>query len=107
MNLKKYWKNICLWIIAALLFYSGIQNYASMEESNAAVIELYGTYPDQKRAEEILASGAKAEEITDLCFVWNGGMAELQNPEYVRQTQVAVIWYSWKRPPCMTGRVWP
>ena len=54
MNLKKYWKNICLWIIAALLFYSGIQNYASMEESNAAVIELYGTYPDQKRAEEIL-----------------------------------------------------
>ena len=90
MNLKKYWKNICLWIIAALLFYSGIQNYASMEESNAAVIELYGTYPDQKRAEEILLSGAKAEEFTDLCFVWNGGMTDLQNPEYVRQTQVAV-----------------
>ena len=86
----KYWKNICLWIIAALLFYSGIQNYASMEESNAAVIELYGTYPDQKRAEEILLSGAKAEEFTDLCFVWNGGMTDLQNPEYVRQTQVAV-----------------
>ena len=86
----KYWKNICLWIIAALLFYSGIQNYASMEERSAAVIELYGTYPDQKRAEEILASGAKAEEFTDLCFVWNGGMTDLQNPEYVRQTQVAV-----------------
>ena len=57
----KYWKNICLWIIAALLFYSGIQNYASMEESNAAVIELYGTYPDQKRAEEILSLVEKTE----------------------------------------------
>ena len=77
-----------------------------MEESNAAVIELYGTYPDQKRAEEILLSGAKAEEFTDLCFVWNGGMTDLQNPEYVRQTQVAVTGVL-GRHPCTTGRAWP
>ena len=90
MNLKKYWKNICLCVIAALLFYSGFQDYAAMEKSSVAVMELYGSYPDQKQAKEILQSGTKAEESTDFCFVYNGGIADLKNPEYVRQTQVMV-----------------
>ena len=73
-TLLKYWKSAVFSFIAFLLFYSGMKSYVNMETSSSAVVELYGEYPSRQQAEEILKDCQSADEVTDVCFVANGGM---------------------------------
>lgn len=89
--LKRYGKCIILWLIAGLLFYSGMKNYCNIEKNNTAVTCLYGNFPDQQKVKEVWESWQKRELITDICFVSNQGMGEVEVSRYVRQKTVQVI----------------
>lgn len=89
--LKRYGKCIILWLIAGLLFYSGMKNYCNIEKNNTAVTCLYGNFPDQQKVKEVWESWQKRELITDICFVSNQGMEEVEVSRYARQKAVQVI----------------
>lgn len=89
-TLLKYWKSAVFSFIAFLLFYSGMKSYVNMETSSSAVVELYGEYPSRQQAEEILKDCQSADEVTDVCFVANGGMENVENPDLSRQITAQV-----------------
>lgn len=86
----KYWKAAVWSAMAFLLFYSGMKNYMNIGTSNTAVVELYGEYPSRQQAEEIRKNCQSADEVTDICFVADGGMETVENPELSRQITAQV-----------------
>ena len=86
----RYAKCICLGILSALLFYWGLKNYAAMGTEAVAAVELYGEYPSMDRIGQILDDCKKGETITDVCFLWNGGIETLEEPKFSRSTDARV-----------------
>ncbi len=89
-KLLRYAKRICLGILSLLLFYFGLKNYAAMGTEAVAAVELYGAYPSADKARQILDDCKKGETITEACFMWNGGIETLEEPEFARSTDARV-----------------
>lgn len=77
-------------LLAAALFYSGMKDYVKVGKTDTAVIELYENYPTVNQAKQIWENYQSGDEITDFCFVWNGGVQVVTNPEDFRQTNARV-----------------
>ena len=77
-------------LLAAALFYSGMKDYVKVGKTDTAVVELYGDYPAVNLAKQIWENYQSSDEITDFCFVWNGGVQVVTNPEDFRQTNARV-----------------
>ena len=89
---KRYhlYKKIIAALFAVMLFYLGLKDYACVNNSDIAVAELYGNYPTVDQAQQLWENYQKGDDITDVCFLWNGGIQEVENPQYSRQTNVRV-----------------
>ena len=59
-------------LLASFLFYSGMKDYVKVGKTDTAVVELYGDYPAVNLAKQIWENYQSSDEITDICFVWNG-----------------------------------
>ena len=77
-------------LLASFLFYSGMKDYVKVGKTDTAVVELYGDYPAVNLAKQIWENYQSSDEITDFCFVWNGGVQVVTNPEDFRQTNARV-----------------
>lgn len=86
----KYLKVVMAVLLAAALFYSGMKDYVKVGKTDTAVVELYGDYPAVNLAKQIWENYQSSDEITDFCFVWNGGVQVVTNPEDFRQTNARV-----------------
>ena len=86
----KYLKVIMAVLLTAALFYSGMKDYVKVGKTDTAVVELYGNYPTVNQAKQIWENYQSSDEITDFCFVWNGGVQVVTNPEDFRQTNARV-----------------
>ena len=86
----KYLKVIMAVLLTAALFYSGMKDYVKVGKTDTAVVELYGDYPAVNLAKQIWENYQSSDEITDFCFVWNGGVQVVTNPEDFRQTNARV-----------------
>lgn len=86
----KYLKIVMAVLLAAALFYSGMKDYVKVGKTDIAVVELYGDYPAVNLAKQIWENYQCSDEITDFCFVWNGGVQVVTNPENFRQTNARV-----------------
>ena len=73
-------------------------------KTDTAVVELYGNYPTVNQAKQIWENYQSSDEITDFCFVWNGGVQVVTNPEDFRQTNARVTGM-WEWLLCMTDRL--
>lgn len=87
---SKYLKVIMAVLLAAALFYSGMKDYVKVGKTDTAVVELYGNCPTVNQAKQIWENYQSGDEITDFCFVWNGGVQVVTNPEDFRQTNARV-----------------
>ena len=87
---SKYLKVVMAALLAAALFYSGMKDYVKVGKTDTAVIELYENYPTVNQAKQIWENYQSGDEITDFCFVWNGGVQVVTNPEDFRQTNARV-----------------
>lgn len=87
---SKYLKVVMAVLLAAALFYSGMKDYVKVGKTDTAVVELYGDYPAVNLAKQIWENYQSSDEITDFCFVWNGGVQVVTNPEDFRQTNARV-----------------
>ena len=90
-------------LLASFLFYSGMKDYVKVGKTDTAVVELYGDYPAVNLAKQIWENYQSSDEITDFCFVWNGGVQVVTNPEDFRQTNARVALWEWLL--CMTDRL--
>ena len=77
-------------LLASFLFYSGMKDYVKVGKTDTAVVELYGDYPTVNQAKQIWENHQSGDEITDFCFVWNGGVQVVTNSEDFRQTNARV-----------------
>ena len=87
---SKYLKVVMAVLLTAALFYSGMKDYVKVGKTDTAVVELYGNYPTVNQAKQIWENYQSGDEITDFCFVWNGGVQVVTNPEEFRQTNARV-----------------
>ena len=87
---SKYLKVVMAVLLTAALFYSGMKDYVKVGKTDTAVVELYGNYPAVNQAKQIWENYQSGDEITDFCFVWNGGVQVVTNPEDFRQTNARV-----------------
>ena len=87
---SKYLKVVMAAVLATALFYSGMKDYVKVGKTDTAVIELYENYPTVNQAKQIWENYQSGDEITDFCFVWNGGVQVVTNPEDFRQTNARV-----------------
>ena len=87
---SKYLKVVMAVLLTAALFYSGMKDYVKVGKTDTAVVELYGNYPTVNQAKQIWENYQSGDEITDFCFVWNGGVQVVTNPEDFRQTNARV-----------------
>lgn len=62
-----------------------------MEKNSSASICFSGTYPDRTMAEEILKDSREEENLTDICFYWDGGIRTAENPGLARKSQVTAV----------------
>ena len=85
-----YLKVVMAVLLTAALFYSGMKDYVKVGKTDTAVVELYGNYPTVNQAKQIWENYQSGDEITDFCFVWNGGIQVVTNPEDFRQTNARV-----------------
>ncbi|MDD5804476.1 hypothetical protein ACTQWG_09415 [Blautia sp. HCP3S3_H10_1] len=88
--ISKYVKVTVTVLLSAAFFYFGMKDYVNVGKNNIAVAELYGTYPAVSQAEELFEEYQNGDEITDICFVWNGGVQEIKNLRYSRPTNANV-----------------
>ena len=87
---SKYLKVVMAVLLTAALFYSGMKDYVKVGKTDTAVVELYGNCPTVNQAKQIWENYQSGDEITDFCFVWNGGVQVVTNPEDFRQTNARV-----------------
>ena len=87
---SKYLKVVMAVLLTAALFYSGMKDYVKVGKTDTAVVELYGYYPTVNQAKQIWENYQSGDEIIDFCFVWNGGVQVVTNPEDFRQTNARV-----------------
>ena len=55
-----------------------MKDYVKVGKTDTAVVELYGDYPAVNLAKQIWENYQSSDEITDFCFVWNGGVQWLR-----------------------------
>ena len=87
---KEIWKKVVLWAAAIFLFYQGAKDYSFLEKENAAVVALYGNYPGQTTAKEIQKECDQEETARKVCFVFDGGIQNVENSAYGKQTKAQI-----------------
>lgn len=86
----KYMKAMSAVLLSSVLFYFGMKDYVHVGKTDIGVAELYGNYPTVSQAKQLWQDSQKGDEITDLCFLCNGGVQTVKNSRYSRQTNVRV-----------------
>lgn len=86
----KYMKAMAVVLLSSVLFYFGMKDYVHVGKTDIGVAELYGNYPTVSQAKQLWQDSQKGDEITDLCFLWNGGVQTVKNSRYFRQTNARV-----------------
>lgn len=86
----KYIRALLLASLAGILVCFGMKDYVNVGNFRVAVAQLYGDDLTISQAEKIWKDIQNSNEASDLCFVWDGGIREIYNPLYLRQTNVRV-----------------
>ncbi len=86
----KYIRVVLLASLAGILVCFGMKDYVNVGNFRVAVAQLYGDDLTVSQAEKMWKDIQRSNEASDLCFVWDGGIREIYNPLYSRQTNVRV-----------------
>ena len=86
---------LIFWLILLLLYSKSILSYCHYQQEPSISILLSGTYPDQETVLNLLDEAENQqnqtpEDVIPSCFYWDGGMAQLQNPEHGRNSEAMV-----------------
>ena len=82
---------IFLLLAAAFCYYLAVKSFFSLEKNDSVSICLTGNYPNRAMAEEILKDSREEENLTDICFYWDGGIRTAENPGLARKSQVTAV----------------
>lgn len=90
-SLKKEGKRLVWFLIILLLYFGALINYFHIEKSISTSVFLSNIFPSTEQVQDILEREKNGEDREELCFLYQGGFANVEEKEYNRWTEVAVI----------------
>lgn len=90
-SLKKEGKRLAWLLIILLLYFGALINYFQIEKYTSTSVFLSDVFPSIEQVQDILEREKNAEDREELCFLYQGGFANVEEKEYNRWTEVSVV----------------
>lgn len=79
--------------MAVILFFYGeaVFSWSRIQAEPAEILFLSGIRPEKEEAEKLLETMNTAQPEASVCFLWDGGLETVTEPEYGRSTEVMTM----------------